>query len=71
MDRNITNIADWMTYWDSFDIDLYVRILQCKKISEDIKNTTRKGKINNIRTKHGNKSNRVYKTPHNITGKIK
>lgn len=38
MDRNITNIADWMAYWNSFDIDLYVRILQCKKTNEDINN---------------------------------
>ena len=32
------NIADWIEYWDNFDVDLYIRILQYKKISEDIHN---------------------------------
>ncbi|MHA1138657.1 MAG: hypothetical protein ACTSSE_19440 [Candidatus Thorarchaeota archaeon] len=36
-----TNIADWIQYWDSFDIGLYIRLLELKKefgtdIADDI-----------------------------------
>ncbi len=36
-----TNIVDWLDYWDSFDLDRYIRILQARKdfgtdIADDI-----------------------------------
>ena len=26
-----TNIVDWLDYWDSFDLDRYIRILEARK----------------------------------------
>jgi hypothetical protein len=25
--RNCCNIADWMKFWEHFDVDLYIRLL--------------------------------------------
>jgi hypothetical protein len=30
MKKNSTNIADWIEYWDSFDLGLYLKILKAK-----------------------------------------
>ena len=30
MKKNSTNIADWIEYWDSFDLGLYLKILKEK-----------------------------------------
>ena len=31
MKKNSTNIADWIEYWDSFDMGLYLKILKARK----------------------------------------
>ena len=31
MKKNSSNIADWIEYWDSFDLGLYLNILQAKQ----------------------------------------
>ena len=31
MKRNATNIADWIEYWDNFNIELYLRVLKAKQ----------------------------------------
>jgi len=31
MKKNSTNIADWIEYWDSFDLGIYLKILQAKQ----------------------------------------
>jgi len=31
MKKNSTNIADWIEYWDTFDIGLYLAILKARK----------------------------------------
>jgi hypothetical protein len=30
MKKNSSNIADWIEYWDTFDIGLYLKILKTK-----------------------------------------
>lgn len=31
MKKNSTNIADWIQYWDNFNIGLYLAILKARK----------------------------------------